>query len=98
MRFLVEDNSMAVITGAGAEYGDPREKHIFMIHSDSQTFIRCFCLYVGIFMEYYFYKQIQSFISILPSFHFSLSWCHHGEDTRDQTHQRLSPSTHADDS
>ena len=45
MRFLVEDNSMAVITGAGAEYGDPREKHI--IHSDSQTFIRCFCLYMS---------------------------------------------------
>ena len=28
---------MAVITGAGAEYGDPREKNKFIIHSDSQT-------------------------------------------------------------
>ena len=35
MRFLVEDNLMAVITGAGAEYGDPREKNKFIIHSDS---------------------------------------------------------------
>lgn len=33
-------------------------------------------------MEYFFYNQIQSFISILPSSYFSLSWCHHGEDTR----------------
>lgn len=91
---------MAVITGAGAEYGDPREKTnslFIQIHKPNlyQMFLP---LYVGIFMEYYFYKQIQSFISILRSSHFSLSWRHHGEDTRDQTHQRLSPSTHADDS
>ena len=91
---------MAVITGAGAEYGDPREKNKFIIHSDSQTkplsdvFASIYRNIYGILLL----QKIQSFISILPSSHFSLSWCHHGEDTRDQTHQRLSPSTHADDS
>lgn len=29
MRFLVEDNSMAVITGAGAEYGEKTTTHIY---------------------------------------------------------------------
>ena len=74
---------MAVITGAGVEDGEKTTTYIFIIHSDSQTFIRCFLpLYIGIPMEYFFYNQIQSFISILPSSYFSLSWCHHGEDTR----------------
>jgi len=57
MIFLVEDISMAVITGAGAEYGETRTKnlHIFIqIHKPlSDVFAS---IYIRIPMKYYFYK------------------------------------------
>ena len=47
MRFLVEDISMAVITGAGAEYGETRTTNLQIFIQIHKPLSDVFCLYIS---------------------------------------------------
>ena len=96
MRFLVEDNSMAVITGAGAEYGEKTTTHIHYSFRFTNLYQMFFA---SIYRNTYGILQSNTELYINPTFFlFQPQLVSPRRGYSGQTHQRLSPSTHADDS